>query len=554
MMTQDQAIKALVAQYERVKQVRYLRMQRVEKMRRYTFPHKAHLTSPMGAGDNAWQAIYDNMGQTAASECAANLFTHMCPTDQQWFLLTPPAADPRLAEDREYQEYLARQTERLHQAMAQSNWATEGHSACEDLMDGTCCVEVGKDSEEGKPFLLQTLDMDEYAFLGGVGARIHTVFGELQLTAYEAAERFGLDKLPKALQDALADLKDNAYVDTAPYINVMRPNKDWEPASLGSKRFRYESLWIDGTHKTLLKRQGMRRLRRIVARFRPSRKLAWGFGPTDSAYGSVRGLDKAVEIFLKYGSMKMNPPSVWPDDGAFWPQDATPGSIIVGRLGATDKGRPDFLEVQGDHRIGDFIINYLAGAVARAYMSEAFQILRDRRQKTAREVVSVLEKQYDVWIPPTWRIKQELIDPLILNELEMLTEQDLGIEGWMYGGQSLPDFRYDLTMISPLFLAMQYAQLQRVSDAFAVLSPWAEIDPAIWDSWSLDEISHVVQECLGIPNRMRRSASAVRQIREARAEILAQQAAVEQAKTAAEATSKLSKGVEANSPMEMAFA
>jgi hypothetical protein len=559
MLTPEQAIENLIGQYRRVKIERDVRMTRVEQMRKYTFPHKSFLTQVMTPGSNAWSAIFDNMGQVAARDFAANLYTHTTPSDQTWFILTPPAAEPDLAGDRSYAQNLAAMTEHLHRAQAQteSHWATEIHSAFEDLADGTCCVEVVKESQEkAAPFVVTTLGMNEYAFLSDAAGRPHTVFNEANLTAYEAAERWGLEKLPTDLQESLKDARDKAYVDTQAYLNVMRPNKEWDARSISSRRFRYENLWIDLKTKKVLQRGGLRRLRRIVARFNVGRGLPWGFGPTDAAYGVIRGLDKAMEIWLKYGAMKMNPPSIWPDDGAYWPQDAAPGSVIVGRMGATDKGVPSFLEIQGDHRIGEFLVNYLAAAISRAYLADIFQVLQPSRsgeQPKAVQVAAALQKSYDSLVPPLARMKQELISPLILIQLELLTERELGVDGWMYGGQTLPDFKYDLQMISPLFLAMQYAQLQRLGDAFTILSPWGEVDASIWDNWTLDEISHVVQETLGIPNRLRRSASGLRDLRRARAELVARQQALEQAKLAAEATNKLSKGAEPNSPMGMAM-
>ncbi len=552
-LTQEQALKNLVATYQRLKADRAGRLNRVETMRKYTFPHKSYLSTPLTGGDNPYSCLYDGTGQLAASEFAANLFTHTTPSDQNWFLLTPPAAEPELANDRGYAEMLAARTERLHVAQRQTNWATEIHSAFEDLADGTCCLEIAKDPDRrsGKAFVLSTRPMNEYAFLTDAAGRPHTVFTEYGFSAYEAAKRFGLAKLPDALQQALGKLEGSAYVDTKPFLNVMRPNEAWDPTSLTDRRYRYENLWVDLTTQKLLSQGGMRRLRRVVARFRTAPGLGWGFGPTDQAYAWIRCLDKSSEIVLKYGAMKMLPPSIWPDDGAFWPQDATPGAVIVGRLGATDAGKPSFLEVQGDHRVGEFLFNYYANLIMRAYMADIFQILRDTKQRTAAEVATILQRAYDVLVPPLARVKQEFFEPTILIQLELLTERDLGVDGWMYGGRELPEYRYDLEMISPLFLALKYAELQNINDAHVILSPWAEIAPEIWDTWSLDEISHVVQENLGIPNRLRRSASALRQLREARAEAAQRQAALEQAKLAGEAASKLSQPVEEGSPMAM---
>ncbi len=554
-LTQEQGLANLIASYERQKTVRQLRMSRVELMRKYVFPHKSGLTNPLGVGDNAYTSLYDGTGQLAAAEFAANLFTHATPSDQNWFLLAPPASEPERANDRGYSDSLAALTERLHQELAETNWATEIHSAFEDLADGTACIDFSKPSGIGArsnvAFELTTPAMNEYAFLTDSAGRPHTIFSEQQFTAYEAAKRFGADKLPEELRRSLQEGKAIAFDQTSSFLNVQKPNEQWDPASLTDRRFPYESLWIDLKTKKLLQKGGLRRLRRVIARFRAARGQPWGWGPTDMAYAWIRCLDKSSEIVLKYGAMKMDPPSLWPDDGAFYPQDASPGTVIVGRLGATDKGVPSFMEVQGDHRVAEWLFARYEALVMRAYMADVFAILRDAKQRTAREVATILQKSYDVMIPALLRMKQELFRPAILIAAEMLTEKLLGVDGWMYGGRSLPDLQYDLEMISPLFLAMKWGQLQRLDDLVTLNSRLAEIDPGVWDNYTLDEMSRAIGDSMGVPRRWLRPVGERDRIRLARAQRLEQQQALEQMKLASDTANKLSKGVEPNSPMAL---
>jgi hypothetical protein len=549
----EQAVTNLVATYEGLKATRQLRMTRVEAMRKYTFAAKSFLTNPLTGGENLYSGIYDRTGAQAATEFAANLFTHTTPSDQQWLLLSPPAAEPQLAEDRGYGRSLADLASRFQRAAAETNFGTELHAAYEDLADGICCLDVAKPAgigaEAKKAFVLTAPAMNEFCFLTDSSGRAHMIFSECAYTPYEAAKRFGQEKLPRALQEALAHLEASAYSQTQPFLNIMRPNEAWDPTSIAEARYPYESLWIDLKTKELLQRGGLRRLRRVIARFRAARGQPWGWGPTDVAYAWIRALDKSTEIILKYGAMKMNPPSIWPDDGAFYPQDAAPGTVIVGRLGATDRGTPSFLEVQGDHRVAQWLFDRMEALVMRAYMADIFTIFRDNKERTAREVATILQKSYDIIVPPLLRMKQELFAPLVLVCLELLLESELGIDGWMYAGKALPDLRYDLELISPLFLAMRWGELQRLDDLVTLNSRLAEIDPSVWDNYTLDEMSRGIGDAMGVPQAWKRPDSAVRQIREARERLLAQQRALEQTKLAGDAARGLGKGVEENSPL-----
>jgi hypothetical protein len=225
-----------------------------------------------------------------------------------------------------------------------------------------------------------------------------------------------------------------------------------------------------------------------------------------------------------------------------------PGTYIVGRMGATDRGQPAYMELTGDHRLTEFLFQYYSSLILRAYMADIFQIL-DQKDRTAQEVMTILSKSYDIAIPVFGRLKAEVFDPLILVCLELLTEWHLGVEGWMYGGRQLPDYAYHLDLISPLGLAIKFAELQNMSDLLVMNSRLAEIDPKVWHNYDLDQMSRAIGDNMGVPRKWLRSVGERRAIREAISEELAQRAAMEKARLAAEATNKLSKTMEPNSPM-----
>jgi hypothetical protein len=549
MLTKDDAVQQLVATYEALKTTRDQRMEHWQLLCEYMLPHKAAVTQTLEAWSRPYAEKYDATGMLAAADFAANLYTHLTPSDRRWFILAPPALDADLADDRGYAEMLAERTERLHLALQQTNAETELHSVYEDLTIGTGCLAVKKDAD--RVFAFSARPIREFCFLVDDEGRPDSVYIERAWTAYEAARRFGWERLPESLRQQLEQQKPDAYRTRRGYLNVMRPNDAWNPRRFAASSQRYENLWIDLAEKKLLEASGSRRLRYIVTRFRAATDIPWGMGPGDLAYSWVRCLDKSVEIFLKYAAKRMDPPLLASDDGAYGPLATTPGSVIVQRLGATDRQRPQFLEIQGDHRISELLLEYFGSLIMRAFLNEIFQMVQDNKDRRVEEVRAIIQKSYAIVVPILGRQKAELFRPLIATCLELLTERDLGIEGWTYGGRPLPEYRYNLELVSPLALAIKYAELKSLDDARMVLSPWAEIDPSIWDHWSLNDVATMIQDSLGIPTRLRRSAAAVRQIREARARVLAQREAMQQAKVAGDAARGLGKSVEENSPLAM---
>lgn len=541
-MNQTEAIKHLCSQYERLKQDKQMRNSYTERLLEYTVPHKAAVVNEFTLSSRPHREHYDPSGWLNAQRCAAGMYTHLCPPGR--FFLLSPQPGSEAAEDRSYRESLAAQTERLHDAFALSNFETEAHSNFEDLMDGTACMAVKKKTEQ--PFTLSTRPKAEYCFASDDEGIPNTVFVERRMTPYEAATLFGLDKLPAVAQEAVQKLHDEAYSDRHEYLHVVRPNEQWDPQVIrGNQAF--ASIWIDLANKKQIKRESIRRQRYIVSRFWKATGLDWGMGPSDMAYPAIRCLDKISEIALKYAAKAMDPPSIWPDDGAFHPMSTAPGARIIGRLGATDRGNPQYLELRTDHRITEFLFGYYSNLLAQIYLAQIFQTLQENRQKTAYEVATAVQKDYDLAIPILARTRREFFDPLIRVCLELLTEYQLGIFGWQYGGQPLPDYEYRLELISPLSLAVKYNELKKLPTLMQLLSPLAEMQHEVWDNYNLDEISLAIGENMGIPERWKRSLYERRQLRAMRAEALAEQRALQQLQQGAEVAKNLNQPVAENS-------
>jgi len=541
MLRESQSITALMAQYRRLQTDRATRDRTVEEMLAYTFPAKTGKTRPFARR-------YDATGMLNAQRCVAGCVNQLTPPSRRWFLLQPPAGSAA-AHDVTYTQALAADTETLHASLIHADAYPQFELAYAQLMTGASMLAVGHDPDGREAFTLSARPHTEWTHLADERGRPHTVFRERAMTAAEAADLFGADALPRELQDALRKLAAGAYIETRPYLNVQRRNREYDPAAVTVARYPYSDLWIDPKDSRVLRRGGVRRLRYIIGQWSLDPAARSPMGPTDMAYGAIRCLDKTMELFLKFAASRTHPPTIWPDGGAFHPMSTKPGAQIVGRMTSMDRGQPTYLSPPGDHRLPMALVEYYGQMVAAIYLSEIFQALTDNKQRTAREVATLVAKNYDTVVPVFGRLKSSLFTPLIRVLLEMQTEFELGVQGWRYGGADLPEFEYDLDIISPMGLAVKYAELQKLDDFLVLMDPVAQIRPEVWDHYSLDDIAMAIGENLAVPRQWRAGPDQVRRLRAKRDELAQQEFAMTQARLAAGTSRDLAKGAEADSPL-----
>ncbi len=80
--------------------------------------------------------------------------------------------------------------------------------------------------------------------------------------------------------------------------------------------------------------------------------------------------------------------------------------------------------------------------------------------------------------------------------------------------------------ISTLAIAMQYAELGLLRDAWLFLSPLGEVDPTVFDHFSFDEITRGFLQRMAWPAKWLKSVDEVRALRERRTQF--QQAQMQQ--------------------------
>jgi hypothetical protein len=507
------------------------------KVLEYTFPMNAILQSDPSMA--SFRKLFDVTGMEASERFVAGMYNNISPPGQRTMILVPPAGSNE-AKDRQFERFLSDKSETLHAAWADSNFHTEMEQTYQGYCGiGTSCMSVRKSKK--RPFTFSTRTPTEFTFSVDEDQEISTVGVTMRFTAREAVNRFGFDRVSKAIQDAYSSGSAERAMDKHPFLNVSR-TLDSDQDSLNIvKGWPVESLWIDLVSKEIVAEGGNRCLRQIVSRFRRVPGINWGYGPGQKCYPWIRMVNKMLEIFVKYADKQMDPPLIAPDDGSFGPLVTVPGGVIYARAGAGDRFKPEYLQLTGRHELSLELLKYYVEGIGRSMFNDLFSALNDGKERTATEFINQYQSQLSLLAPSFGRIMQEFFRPMSKVSLGLLEDWQNNTIAGQYAGQTMPEFPYDLEMISPIGLAMKWNEVKNLSNFYAVMSPFAEVDPQVWDHYNLSELSLMIGEAMAIPSKIRRSITEVRAIQERRAQIQAQQQELDAQQQQADVISKLSK-------------
>lgn len=503
----------------------------------YGLPRHNDVTGFRTRGEKKMARVYDTTACIALDRFATGLYNYMTPPSQRWHIMTP--MDPKAADSQVLRRDLMERNDILEQEIRASNFSNECFEAYLDFgAIGMANMMVDRGRETALNF--QTRHISEYVCCENSRKRVDTVYCRVPFSPRQAAEEFGTDALSESTSRTLADGKN---IDTPEdYIHLMLPRTPYDPYSRLSIDMPYASLWFHVKDKHLVAREGVRRMRYLVARFSKAAREIYGRGPMMQCLADAKELNHHEYLMTMNEEMQIFPPTIMPDDGVASNIDLTPASILWIR---PDSVIPQPLRVGGDFQHGMDRAERKRTTIRQTLYNDLFLILQDDKNRTATEVLEVAQDKLNLLGPNFGRCKSELFDPMI--ELCVDICDSLGLfEPW----PAEMGF-YQIQYISTLALAMRFSEIKAMSNAMAFLSPFGEMDPSIWDNYSLDDIAQGVGEYMGIPPRWLRSPSAVKEMREARAERQMQLEQVAQATEAAKAIGPLTQRVDPGSIIGM---
>jgi len=514
-----------------------------QELAEYCLPRKAEIAAKRSSPDSSRHDIlFDSTAMQAASTLANGQLAYITPADSRWFVYEPPRG---VTSDRAKQWY-AKCSEVTQLLLATSNLYTEIHELYyDDSVFGTYCMLV--ESGLSHPLIFHKFDIGTYSLAEDDEGLINTVFRELELTALQAADKFGEDNLAPAMKKRLAEIRSSGKGGTVKhrFIHALykREDKDREQGKEDGPNKPWASVYVDQQNKHVCRNSGYDEKPFFAGRHVKSQQGVYGVSPAWMALPEARQLNFLSKQLDALAEIKAFPRLLMPATHE--------GEVDLRSGGVTyyDPTQPNALPQEwataGDYGIGLDREARKTNAINQAMHVDMFRMFAsmEKANMTATEVAERASEKLVQFSPSFTRKTTELLSPMLRGVFGILIRAgqfpppppDAIIMDAM--GQPIlpePEVSY-VSRVALAIRAMHNLSLARTMERNAVI---AQMRPEVLDNFKWDIITRETSRNDGLPSDWLADESDVEDMRRARAEAEAKMQQQQEALAMADAAGK----------------
>lgn len=446
------------------------------------------------------QDIYDSTPELALDRFAAAMNSISTPAGQTWHLLKPYDQEIEDIEERRWVEYVNRKLFAMRDS-PRSNFASQIHEVYGSLgAFGTGAI--FSEQMPGGPVIYQNCNLAGLYIVQDVFGRITYVHYKMELTAEQAAQRFGIDKLPDLVKSKMETRPD----DRATYIHCVRKNPNRIYGLPGPMGMAYESWWVCKDARQVVGKGGFRTFPYMVSRYV---MRGWGgpYGrsPAMMAFADIEMLNAMGQVSIQEGQLSISPPLLAPHDGVLSALgdgiSLEPAAINWGGVDPAT-GRPLVLPLNRGSQWAPVAneIDNRRKAINAAFLVTLFQILVDTPQMTATEAMLRAQEKGALLAPVAGRQQSELLGPLVDRDIDLMWRSGAieppppSIMDRLESGEG-----YKLEYDSPLTREMKSGQGVGLLRTIEGMGPLATANPKALRRFNSDKIALGLSDINGVP-------------------------------------------------------
>ena len=505
----------------------------------YICPVKNDFTGKRTSGEKKGLVIVDNTGMMCNELLAGALHSMLTNPSQQFFTLT--TGDEDIDDEDDVRKWLQRASKKVQNVLNNSNFQTETHEIYIDQgAFGTAHLTAEEDDNLVVRFAARPLQ-HTYLVEDYLG-QVVEVYRTWCSKAEKAVQEFGLDNLPKEIQDAYRKGTDEEFE----FVHCVY--KNYTMGEKGNKmRFPWISQYIAVEAKKEVKRAGFYEKPAITPRWSKRTGEVYGRSPGMTALPEVKILNLMTETTMKGAQKVVDPPLQMPDDGFVLPLVTRPAGVNYYRAGTQDFVKPIFNDARID--FGFESMNYKTKKVREAFYVDQLRLEQGGPQKTATEIQQLAEDSMRFLAPILARQKEEYLTPLIervmgiMDRRKMFDPPPRRLLQMAKDGQRL-DVRYS----SLVALSQRMNEVTNIMRTMQAAEPFINLDPSVADNIEGDRIFKIIARSYNYPQEGIRDGKAVESIRQSRAQAQSemvdaqkQQMQLQNAATAAQAVGAVQK-------------
>src|SRR5262245_22769546 len=543
----EQEARRHIKRYERLRDRRGNFDALLQEVTEYVWPSKSTITVERSPGERQTDLVYDPTITHAVTLLAAVMAGSLHSQHLEWIHLK--MREEELNQEKEVQDWLEDDEQKMYLAMRQSNFQQEMHEGDVDLIVcGTACVFI-----EERPRLepdrfgglrFTTIPFGSYVVAESAEGLVNTLYRSYEMTAAQLVE-MGQARgwmVGDEIRDAMEADPDKPFE----VLHCVYPRGQYNPASPARTQMPFASLYIQRKPVRTLAEGGYEEFPFIVPRWSKTTREVYGRGPAIHALPEVRTLNAAREMFLRAAAKNIDPPTEVEHEAILGSLDLAAGGVNPRGPGATP-GQPAIVPINAGGKLDwtQFTIQDERQLVKEMCYWDQLSLQTAGSQPTATEIERRWEIMRRVLGPTLGRFEAEALNPLIDRVFGIMFRA--GVFGSppeiiRQGGQEL-DVEYE----GPLARSQRPGRMAGGGQMIAITTNIAasKQDPAVWDNFDVDGMVRDAANIAGLPNRYLTDRRKMEQTRAARTAAMQQQNQLDTAQQIGETAGKAAPALKA---------
>ena len=475
-----------------------------QELAEFCLPRKAEISAKRSMPDTSrYDVLFDTTAMQGAATLANGQLAYITPADSRWFVYEPPRG---VTSDRAKQWY-AKCSEIAQLMLATSNFYTEIHETYfDDSVFGTYALFV--QAGRNHPLSFSKFDCGTYSIAEDDEGDVTTLFRELELTAEQAAEKFGEENLSEKMQKALEAIRRSGKGGTVKhkFIHAIykRNESDRDRGKEDGPNKAYASVYVEQSSRHVCRDSGFDEKPFFAGRHVKSMNGPYGVSPAWMALPEARQLNFLTKQLDALAEVKAFPRLLIPATHE--------GEIDLRSGGVTyfdptqPNATPQEWMTQGEYQIGLERENRKQQAIERAFHVDMFRMFASiDKQMTATEVAERSTEKLVQFSPSFTRKTTELLTPMLRSVFGILIRGNKfppppaeAIIRDQMGQPVLPE--PEISYVSKVALAlraMHNLSLARTMERNAVI---AQVRPEVLDNFRWDVIARETARNDGLPS------------------------------------------------------
>jgi hypothetical protein len=479
-------------------------------------------------------ALYDSTTLEAGDVLASGFMNYLTPPTSKWFSLR--AKNPMLRNNKAVASYLEDVTDQVNYTLNKSNYYDQMFSSYKSSgIYGTSAMLEEEDIEDDARFY--SLPIKNICLVEDGRGRVSEYFIEFEYTASQAASRWGMENLSRAMQEELsAERRKEVKHQFLLYI-ANRHRRDIKKQD--KKNLPIEAVWIDVENKQTIEEGGYHEFPAMCHRFDKRPFIPWGFSPAMKALPFARLLNAMAKTNLRMMMKHTDPPIALPDNAFLMPFNANPRAVNYYNKNKMNAQDIFAFGNYGNPQVGMTAIEYYSMKVKALMYNDVFLAFDGiTKQMNNPEVMERINEKMTMLGPAVGRYIAEMLNPVVIRTIGILFRK-----GKLPPppDELIQDPSYEIDCISQLAQAQRRSELNALVSGLSMVGQMAQFSPEVLDKVNPDKVVDEAWSIVGAPMRVLREDNEVQAIRDAKGEMAQKQMGMEMAQKGADVIEKGSK-------------